>query len=56
MDLELCRDHDEDCPSIFAEGYCLKCWLHDTSRGFCPYLRPIDSGERAAVSADEVQK
>jgi hypothetical protein len=40
--VKLCEDHDEDCPSIFAEGYCLKCWLHDTSNGFCPYLRPTD--------------
>lgn len=41
----LCQDHDEDCPSIFAEGGCLACWLYDPARGFCPYLRPIEDLE-----------
>lgn len=44
-DTQLCADHDEDCPSIFAEGYCLHCWLHDPARGFCPYLRNVDIEE-----------
>lgn len=50
---KLCVDHDEDCPSIFAEGYCLECWLHDPARGFCPYLRSTGSEnetERSAVN------
>jgi hypothetical protein len=56
MDERLCRDHDEDCPSIFAEGKALRCWLYNPSRGFCPYLRstkqPDDVEERVADSAE----
>jgi hypothetical protein len=44
MSATLCKDHDEDCPSIYADGKCLNCWLYDPGRGFCPYLR--DSGLR----------
>lgn len=33
-----CEDFDEDCPDIHAEDYCLRCWLHDPTRGICPYL------------------
>lgn len=46
----LCKDHDEDCPSIFAEGKALRCWLYDPSKGFCPYLRPTDELEPAERS------
>lgn len=33
----ICTDHDSDC-----HGVCDKvaCWLHDPSRGPCPYLDP----------------
>jgi hypothetical protein len=41
--MSLCRDHDEDCPSIFAEGNAMKCWLYDPDKGFCPYLRSTGS-------------
>jgi hypothetical protein len=48
----LCRDHDEECPSIFAEGHALDCWLYDPSKGFCPYLRscPQSEPERVEVA------
>lgn len=32
-----CRDHDEDCEAIKAGA--LRCWLHDPSQGWCPYLK-----------------
>ena len=34
----LCSDFDEDCYDIKAEGYCVKCWLHDPSKGLCKFL------------------
>ena len=50
---ELCKDHDEDCPSIFAEGGCLTCWLYDPGRGMCPYLRAEEAPQRE-TERDEV--
>jgi len=34
-----CKDLDEDCFSIHAEGGCLACWLYDPAKGMCPFLR-----------------
>jgi hypothetical protein len=34
-----CKDLDEDCFSIAAEGGCLACWLYDPAKGMCPFLR-----------------
>jgi hypothetical protein len=52
MSTHLCKDHDEDCPGIFAEGYCLKCWLHDPARGFCPYLRSTEEPVNAETVSE----
>lgn len=31
-----CLDFDDDCADVCDKVYC---WLHDPTRGWCPYLR-----------------
>jgi hypothetical protein len=33
-----CWDFDQDCVDIAREGYALKCWNYDRSRGPCPFV------------------
>lgn len=34
--MRTCDDQDEDCDGV--ENH-LGCWLHDSGKGMCPYLR-----------------